>query len=140
MNDDSNAILPWRTQDDDGIQPNAKTLTIFLISCSADGSVNRQVRKVMRKIPKTGTADGVATKGDSHYYAIAALGHARCENSANQMADTIFSTARRFDKLLSGLYVSLSSRLETQVELMGPDEEFDPWVRSVLQSSALQIL
>lgn len=140
MNDDSNAILPWRTQDDDGIQPNAKTLTIFLISCSADGSVNRQVRKIMRKIPKTGTADGVATNGNSHYYAIAALGHARCENSANQMADTIFSTARRFDKLLSGLYVSLSSRLETQVELIGPDEEFDPWVRSLLQSSTLQIL
>ena len=60
------------------------------------------------------------------------------ENSANQMSDTIFATARRFDKLMSssGLFdTSLTwNRLETQVELSGPEVDFDPWLKSLIQS------
>ena len=90
----------------------------------------------MRKIPK----DIESKSNDKQQnYAIAALGHARCENSANQMADTIFATTRRFDKLMSssGMFVDTSlkwKRLETQVELNGPEVDFDPWLKSLIQS------
>ena len=122
---------------------NAKKLAMFLISCSADGSVERSVRKIMRKLSKKqedddNNEDDMSTKA---YYAVALLGHARCENSANQMSDTIFGTGRRFEKALesSSEFSSSSStagpctsRLETQVELRGPEEEFDPWVKDLL--------
>jgi hypothetical protein len=84
----------------------------------------------------------VPAAGGVRCYALAALGHARCENSANQMADTIFGTGRRFDKALSGsgFFQNASGassctvpRLETQVELCGPETEFDPWLELLLQ-------
>ena len=137
VNDDDNddRALPWYIEQNKTIED--KAITIFLISCSADGSVNRNVRKIMRKIPKD-VNDKSKDNNKQHFYAIAALGHARCENSANQMADTIFATARRFDKVMSssGLFVDTSlkwKRIETQVELNGPEIDFDPWLKSLIQ-------
>ena len=135
VNDDDGAELPWYIEQNKTTIGDNRYITIFLISCSADGSVNRNVRKIMRKIPKE-----IESKSNDKQqnYAIAALGHARCENSANQMADTIFATARRFDKVISssGLFSSASEwkRLETQVELYGPEVDFDPWLKSLIPS------
>jgi len=105
--------------------------------------VNRNVRKIIRKIPKD---VNVKPNNDNkqYLYAIAALGHARCENSANQMADTIFATARRFDKVMSssGMFVDTSlkwKRLETQVELNGPEVDFDPWLKSLINLYSSQV-
>jgi len=137
VNDNDDRALPWSIEQNNNTEGDT-VITIFLISCSADGSVNRNVRKIMRRIPKdTNKPNNYNNK--QYYYAIAALGHARCENSANQMADTIFSTARRFDKVMSssGMFVDTSlkwKRLETQVELSGPEVDFDPWLKSLLQS------
>ena len=122
VNDDDNddGLLPWYIDQNNTTKEDMVT-TIFLISCSADGSVNRNIRKIMRKIPNIRPNNNDSKQC---YYAIAALGHARCENSANQMADTIFATARRFDNVMSssGMFVDTSlkwKRLETQVELTG---------------------
>ena len=145
--------LPWTDVEGERVSVGgggaSSRLVVFLISCSADGSVERSVRKVMRKLPKSGEA---TTRGSSSAcadvslagaavddeYAVALLGHARCENSANQMADTIFGTGRRFEKALgtSGLFAGspFVSRLEAQVELCGPEKEFDPWVMGLTGS------
>ena len=108
VNDDDGAELPWYIEQSNTTKEEDTVITVFLISCSADGSVHRNVRKIMRKIPKDVNAKPNDNK--QYYYAITALGHARCENSANQMADTIFSTARRFDKVMSssGLFSTAS--------------------------------
>jgi len=132
-NADDDGAFPWYIEHHNNTIDDAIVITIFLISCSADGSVNRNVRKIMRKIPK----DTIKPNKQS-FFAIAALGHARCENSANQMADTIFATARRFDKVMSSSGMFNTSikwkRLETQVELNGPEVDFDPWLKSLIQS------
>ena len=135
VNDNADdGALPWYIEQNNTTED--KDISIFLISCSADGSVNRNVRKIMRKISKDKDAESNDNK--QYFFAIAALGHARCENSAKQMSDTIFATARRFDKLMSssGLFdTSLTwNRLETQVELSGPEVDFDPWLKSLIQS------
>jgi len=98
-NTDDDRALPWYIEQNNSTKED-KEITIFLISCSADGSVNRNIRKIMRKIPKDTDTESKSNDNKQHFYAIAALGHARCENSANQMADTIFATARRFDKVI----------------------------------------
>ena len=137
VNDDDGA-LPWYIEENKTTEEDI-IINIFLISCSANGSVHRNIRKIMRKIPKD-TVKQTNDNNKQYYYAIAALGHARCENSANQMADTIFATARRFDKVMSssGMFVVGTSlkwkRLETQVELNGPEVDFDPWLKSLIQS------
>ena len=153
VNEDG-AGLPWRSDVDTNTTSSDKdstatgSLTLFLISCAADGSVDRSVRKIMRKLKAAdatskSTADAAATATSRCRYAVAAIGHARCENSANQMADTIFGTGRRFDKALagSGLFVDNNggtssigvSILETQAELCGPETEFDPWLELLLR-------
>jgi len=139
INDD--AGLPWRISSDDDAILSAKdsltaetqTLTLFLISCAADGSVDRSVRKIMRKLKAKDTDAGIRTVNSK--YAVAALGHARCENSANQMADTIFGTGKRFHKTLtlSSLFDGSMPKLETQVELCAPEQEFDPWLELLFQ-------
>ena len=142
VNDDDGADLPWCIEADNSHTPENvhQALTVFLVSCTADGSVNRNVRKIMRKLPKGGAAEVNCAR----HYAIAALGHARCENSAMQMADTIFGTARRLDKSIAGSgFFDIGPaappsliRLETQVELCGPEKEFDPWFKSLMNSAA----
>jgi hypothetical protein len=53
------------------------------------------------------------------------------------MGDTIFGTGRRFEKALAGssIFETLPyvPRLETQTELCGPEDEFDPWVMSLVE-------
>lgn len=122
-------------------------LCIFLISCSADGSVDRIVRKLVRCMKSSETNPGGEEttaknseeekdpKEQKHYCAIALLGHARCENSAQQMKDTIFSNGRKFHqaivrKALKEGENAVSRKLEIQAELEGPDTPrgFDEWI------------
>ena len=111
---------------------------IFIISCAADGSVDRIVRKLIRSL-KNSTSGGISTQRPK--VAIALLGHARCENSANQMKDTIFGSGRKFCRAVKSLLEvdgdknanDSFSTLEVQVELEGPDAAggFDDWVRKL---------
>ena len=149
----------------------------MLLSCTADGSVNRSVRKILRalskeKISPPPTAGGTATtihtttiataddpppqqqtvvvadqthKTHSTTIGCGLLGHARCDNSAKQMAETIFQSGRKFEKQVSAygggsqtttttnpMPSRILPRLETQVELIGPEVEFDPWLATIL--------
>ena len=153
----------------------------MLLSCTADGSVNRSVRKILRalskekKSPPSTTARGTATTIHTTTIATAddpppqpqqqavvvvdqthkihtitttgcgLLGHARCDNSAKQMAETIFQSGRKFEKQVSAygggsqtttttnpMPSRILPRLETQVELIGPEVEFDPWLATIL--------
>ena len=171
-NDNSDVVgLPWCINNDDNdIASSADTatsttidITLFLISCTADGSVNRSVRKITRKLKNNNNATTTTTTAGSISTAVVVglLGHARCDNSSKQMADTIFgNNGRKFDKALQQQQqqqsssttildeddgsggdennvvspVSLSTtRLETQVELYGPEQDFDPWLEGLLQ-------
>uniref|UniRef100_A0A7S4K9M1 Uncharacterized protein n=1 Tax=Odontella aurita TaxID=265563 RepID=A0A7S4K9M1_9STRA len=119
------------------------TVFLFVLSCSADGSIDRSVRKVARKLPSSsdGSNDGPAARGTESVrkFAVALLGHARCENSAQQMGDTIYTAGRRFEKallkcaLFSPPSPTIAKRLETQAELRSPEDEFDLWVSSICQ-------
>jgi hypothetical protein len=114
--------------------------TFIIVSCSADGSVNRIVRKILRNLKnQKQTEDEVppssSTPQINGNIAIALLGHARCDNSANQMKDTIFNHGRKFHKCLevaNSSRLNVKDRLEVQVELEGPDASggFDEWVNS----------
>lgn len=122
-----------------GDDEQTKAQHIFIISCSADGSVDRIVRKLIRSL-KNDTSSGNAAS-QRPKVAIALLGHARCENSANQMKDTIFGNGIKFCKAVKNLLEAdgdtdandLFSSLEVQVELEGPDAAggFDEWVRKL---------
>ena len=120
------------------------TQCIFIISCSADGSVDRTVRKIVRNL-RNSTDDNAASENKPKV-AIALLGHARCENSANQMKDTIFGNGRKFLNAVVGLLKAAASdnskdelssveHLEVQVELEGPDSPggFDEWIKRIVQ-------
>ena len=120
------------------------TQCIFIISCSSDGSVDRIVRKIVRNLRNS--TDNTATSENKPKVAIALLGHARCENSANQMKDTIFGNGRKFLKAVVGLLnvaasdnskdgLSSVESLEVQVELEGPDSPggFDEWIKRIVQ-------
>ena len=148
--------VPWRTAPSEGDADEADgddaraaaSLTLFLISCAADGAVHRSVRQLTRRLNSASStedaASTLAAKAEEattataasgiRYYVLAALGHARCANSATQMADAIFGAGRRFDKALvgSGVVESVCPRLETQVELCGPEAQFDPWLELLL--------
>lgn len=145
--------------------------TLVIISCSADGSVDRVVRKILRSLKNTTTSENkkkkaivlgneshllmksggsltsmnneTAEKVEAKKLGIALLGHARCDNSANQMKDTIFNYGRKFHKCFLSLLASNSSsgkgntssyiqKIEVQAELDGPDVSggFDDWLKS----------
>jgi hypothetical protein len=126
-------------------------LCIFIISCSADGSVDRIVRNLVRsmknsettgekKTATTNSEDEKDPKKQKLYCAIALLGHARCENSAQQMKDTIFSNGRKFYQAImrKSLKEGVSAnarKLEIQAELEGPDTPFgfDEWIGDCLR-------
>jgi hypothetical protein len=117
---------------DDDIEAEEDQLSIFLISCSADGSVDRIVKKLVRSMKDSETTGEENPKRQKHYCAIALLGHARCENSAQQMKDTIFSNGRKFQQavvrksLKEGVNMD-ARKLEVQAELEGPGA-FDEWI------------
>jgi hypothetical protein len=146
INNDDNNDNGKASSSDDTTATTTTNITLFLISCTADGSVNRLVRKITRKLKNLSTAStNTNTNTSTMNFGIAAvglLGHARCDNSSKQMADTIFgSNGRKFDKALQQSsitvvgedVVSVSTRLETQVELYGPEQDFDPWLEGLLQ-------
>ena len=115
---------------------------IFIISCSADGSVDRLVRKLIRSLKSNNTCSaGSSTDTCRPKVAIALLGHARCENSANQMKDTIFSHGRKFCKAIRNILevndntnANIVCSTEVQVELEGPDAPggFGEWVKQII--------
>ena len=118
---------------------------IFIVSCAADGSVDRIVRKLIRNLKSsTCTEKSMLTSGGGRpKVAIALLGHARCENSANQMKDTIFANGRRLRKgvvgvLGAGVDINVGDAvpsLEVQVELEPPEVAggFDEWIKALWQ-------
>jgi hypothetical protein len=101
---------------DDGL------LLLIVISCAADGSIHRLVRKASKRL------------GGDARFAVALLGHARCDNSAKQMNQTIFGAGRRTEKTLSNHFATIQDRLETQIELVGPEQDFDPWLESLVSN------
>ena len=117
-------------------QQESATHVIILVSCSADGSVDREVRKLIRILK-----NGLESKDDCRtgfaavsLTGIALLGHARCENSANQMSDTIYNHGRKLDRSIDEMIGHRKrKRLETQVELEGPDSPggFDEWLNEI---------
>ena len=129
---------------------NSSSSILILISCSADGSVDRIVRKLIRSMknssirsPSVGEKNSTSESVDEssliepkRNVAIALLGHARCDNSANQMKDTIFNHGRKFHKSVElqsdGTKISMGKLLEVQVELEGPDTPggFNEWVHA----------
>jgi asparagine synthase (glutamine-hydrolysing) len=147
INNDDNNDNGKASSSDDTTATTTTNITLFLISCTADGSVNRLVRKITRKLKNLSTAStntntNTNTTMNFGIAAVGLLGHARCDNSSKQMADTIFgSNGRKFDKALQQSsitvvgedVVSVSTRLETQVELYGPEQDFDPWLEGLLQ-------
>lgn len=125
---------------------NGPCFNIIIISCSADGSVDRVVRKLVRKMKSSeiiGSSDAtdkneeIPTIPARNFVALALLGHARCENSAQQMKDTIYNTGRKFGKQIqeSFLEFQFSDILEVQAELDGPDMAggFDEWLKSSIR-------
>jgi hypothetical protein len=103
---------------------------LFLVSCGPDGSVHRGVRKFIKKLKeRTSTGDHEEPR-----YCIALLGHSVCKTSAEQMADQVFGPGRRMAKTLqhtSGC-TPLIDTLETQIELVGPEEAFDGWIEALV--------
>jgi hypothetical protein len=105
------------------IVPNGDgSLLLIIVSCAADGSIHRLVRKASKRL------------GGDARFAVALLGHARCDNSAKQMNQTIFGAGRRMEKTLSNHFATIQGRLETQVELVGPEQDFDPWLESLVSN------
>lgn len=79
------SLHPLREETTSG--ENDDTFRLFLISCGADGSVHRVVRKFVKKIKEE-----PPTKSQ---YCVALLGHAVCKTSAEQMKEQIFAAGRR---------------------------------------------
>ena len=104
---------------------------LFVISCAADGSNNRSARKFARSLPGTKEGVGICKR---FMAAVVLLGHARCDNSAKQMGETIYGGGRRFEKSLEKEGSPFSTvgidRCETQVELEGPETKLDEWLES----------
>ena len=104
---------------------------LLIISCGADGSIHRLMRKAVRNLKSSASGAG----GSSAKFAVALLGHARCANSAIQTEQTIFGAGRRIEKTLSDHLSKIHDRIETQVELVGPEQEFDPFLESLSKST-----
>ena len=105
---------------------NENSIYIFLISCAADGSVHRCTRKFLKKIKEESASRCLK-------YCIALLGHSVCRASAEQMNEQVFVAGRRLSKTLLQVFGNpIIKPLETQVELVAPDDAFDPWVASLI--------
>jgi hypothetical protein len=140
-----------------------RTLHLFIVSCAADGSVHRSVRKFARSLANVkldfdndAISSSSSFAGCCNWFTLALLGHARCDNSAKQMADTIYSAGRRLEKALlqttttclsssslsspsSSTTTTIGRRCETQVELEAPEVKFDPWIMALAAQSSLSL-
>ena len=102
------------------------SIVVFLLSCGADGSVQRSVRKYVKKMKED-------PPPAPRHYCLALLGHAVCKASAEQLNEQIFSAGQRLAKTLENCWGSpLVERLETQVELVTPEDAFDPWIEQLM--------
>jgi hypothetical protein len=130
---DGDGDLPSTT--DSINDPSVLRLTVFLISCAADGSIHREVRKLTKAVKEEKSSSSLSS--DKECYAVALLGHAVCDNSAKQMADAVFGAGRRLVKALqkkkrTGGECCPVFVVETQVELVAPEEGFDGWVEGLI--------
>jgi hypothetical protein len=123
---------------------------VLLISCGPDGTVHRTIRKLTKALKERNSSQQQLQQPPppsrpNHpnvTFAIALLGHAVGKTSAEQMSDQIFAAGRRLSKMLqsmqhAGLGAEIMDRkasllLETQVELVPPEDAFDGWVDKVV--------
>ena len=90
----------------------ASRLLVAVVTCEADGSVGRNVRKLVRELKararqqrchNPGAAELVATEGSELSglrCAVIALGRAKCSNSAASTKDTVYASGRLLRQLL----------------------------------------
>ena len=122
-------------QEDSFSSMDTSVIIIFIVACAADGSIHRSVRKATKKLNTTNNNDEDGTSNLSQSLALCLLGQSRCDNSAKQMNQTIFGAGRRVEKSFAASHHALhQERLETQVELVGPEQDFDPWLESLMTS------
>ena len=101
-------------------------LCLIVISCDADGSVHKNVRKVIRKLSTD--PSGETGLGEGNRLVVILLGHAVCSNSAMQTDSEIYRHGRKLAKML-GANKSDGTLLEIQVELDSPEDKFDPFIQ-----------
>jgi hypothetical protein len=128
---------------DSANDPSVLRLTVFLISCAADGSIHREVRKLTKAVKEE--EESSSSSSDNEFYAVALLGHAVCDNSAKQMADAVFGAGRRLIRALqkkksTGGECCPVFAVETQVELDAPEEAFDGWVEGLMAKTKTSFL
>lgn len=101
------------------------SILVFLVSCGADGSVHRCLRKLVKKMKEANKL--------RRYYCIALLGHSVCRASAEQLNEQVFGPGRRLAKTLQPIWGDpVLERLEIQVELVAPEVSFDPWIERLV--------
>ena len=131
-----NDVAEWGREEKPSGDDFNHSVTLYVVSCGPDGSVDRLVRKLARKIKDdaasltkpTTKADGDAD--DFYRSSLALLGHSVCKTSAEQMHEQVFATGRRLAKVLrQARGCPVVETLETQVELVAPEESFDPWIQ-----------
>ena len=120
--------LDGTTKPFDLLQERNFLLLVLIISCEADGSVHRDVRKLTRQITASGETSELGRLQNNHRIVVVLLGHAICHNSANQMESEIFRVGRKLAKLL-GAETGKGTLLETQVELESPQVSFDAFMQ-----------
>jgi hypothetical protein len=125
-------LVPLREESVD--ETSNSTIYLFLVSCGADGSVNRNVRKLIKKVKDESTLPS------EYSYCIALLDHAVCKTSAEQMNEQTFAAGRRMAKSFQQKFgLPIQDRLETQVELVAPEDAFDPWIQGLSDKIKLKI-
>lgn len=123
-----------QSKHDDG---DCHSITLFLVSCGPDGSVHRSVRQTTKSFRSTDEKNDIQDDDDDDDdkhpdmdYAVALLGHAVCKTSAEQAGDETFAAGRRLARtiLRPKRRLLMLPVLETQIELVDPTVEFDPWL------------
>jgi hypothetical protein len=135
------------------------TLCVLIISCDADGSVHKNVRKFTEELGEYAhdNRDNAIrldlTEGNQ--LVVILLGHAVCSNSAMQTESEIYRHGRKLayfllegdnnrddsnyrDKVLQSNIFNKSEGLllEIQVELEDPKDKFDPFILGVRGSGS----
>ena len=99
---------------------------VVVVSCDADGSVHRDVRKLTRKL--SNDTSGKMGLGVGNRLVVILLGHAVCSNSAMQMNSEIYRHGRKLAKFLGADKLN-GTLVEVQVELDPPEVGFDPFIQ-----------
>lgn len=108
----SDELLPQEVIGLAPVSSEPPSLLIMIVTCEADGSVSRSVRKLVRELKsrarqqrcQTPEAMEMATREGGELKglrcALIALGRAKCSSSAMSTKDTVYGTARQLFKLL----------------------------------------